>query len=161
MTLPIGNYKAVALAETAEFSETPTTKTPYLEVTFRVLDDGEHKDKEMRKTFFLSDKAAKYAIPELRVCGCTFPGGDITNLEGLGTREVEIVVQKQKPKEGETDSKYTEIRFINDPNRKREVVPIDEAKKSDLKSKLRGAILATEEASALKATGTSGTKPPF
>lgn len=143
--LAIGTYPAVALPDTAQFGETPGTHAEFLEVVFRVI-DGPEKGSEMKKTFWLTPKAQDYAIKDLRACGCLFPGGDITNLEGLGMKDVEIVVQKQKPKDGEVESKYTEIRFINDPNAPRRQVPTIAAdKKQALRDRLRGAILEAKQ----------------
>lgn len=140
--LPVGTYRAVAVPESAQFGATPTTGSEFLEVAFRVIDDGPEKGKEMPRSFWLTPKAQEYAIADLRVCGCTFPGGDITDMSGLGTKEVEIVVQKQKPKDGEVESKYTEIRFINDPHAPRRHVPaIGDDKKAALRDRLRAAVL--------------------
>lgn len=141
INLPVGTYPAVAIPESAQFGETPGTHAEFLEILFRVT-DGPYKGDEMKRTFWLTPKAEKYSIADLRTCGCTFPGGDITNLVGLGMKDVEIVVQKQKPKDGEVESKYTEIRFINDPNAPRRHVPtIAEDKKQALRDRLRAAIL--------------------
>lgn len=160
MSLPVGNYPAVAIPESAQWGETPTTKSEFVEITFRVT-DGPHKGEEKSKSFWFTPKAMEYAIADLRACGCTFPGGDVTNLTGLGTREVEIVVQKQKPKEGELESKYTEIRFINDPNAPRRQVPaIGEDKKQALRDRLRGAILDAQ-AKAGEPVGAGSDDIPF
>lgn len=161
--IPVGKYPAVALPETAVFSTTPTTGSDYLEVVFRVTGDGPQKGEEMKKSFWLTPAAKEYAIADLRACGCTFPGGDITDLAGLGTKEVEIVVQKQKPKEGEVESKYNEIRFINDPNAPRKAAtPIAADKKEALRARLRADVLASEAAAAGKGGQAPATgKAPF
>ena len=143
--LPVGKYMAVALIESATDGETPNTGTPFIEVTFRVTSE-DHRDVEMKRSFWLSDKAREYSIADLRTCGCTFPGGDIFNYEGLGSKEVEIVVQKQKPKAGEDESRFTEIRFINDPNKPRGVLPaLDVDRKQAIRDAMRAAVLEAKE----------------
>ncbi len=157
--LPIGKYMAVALPESATEGETPNTGTPFIEINFRVTSE-DHHDEEMKKTFWLTEKASEYVVAELRACGCTFPGGDITNLEGLGTREVELVVQRQKPKPGEMESRFTEIRFINDPNAPRGAKPIADDKKQALREKLRAAVMEAK-AKAGEPIGTGSDDIPF
>jgi hypothetical protein len=147
MSLPIGKFRAVAINDSAIEGTTPNG-SPFVEVTFRVIEEGEHKGKEMRKSFYLTGGAIEFSMKDLRTCGCTFPGGDVFNYAGLGTREVEIVVQKQKPKPGETESRFNEIRFINDPHRQRDVPQMDAAKKEELRRALRGAVLASAAESA-------------
>lgn len=161
MTLPIGKYFAVAIPEESSFGVLDNDKqTPFVEVAFRVI-EGEHKDETMSQKFFLSENAAKYTIPSLKTCGCVFPGGDVMDLTGLGSRRVELVIQKQKPKPGEDESKFVEIRFINDPDAPRGAgggKPIDDSRKADLRVRLRG--LALEATAGMApAPGAKGTIP--
>lgn len=156
-SLTVGKY--IAIAKSAEHGQLNNDKqTPYVEILFEVI-EGEQKGATMSQRFFLSPNARTYTIDNLNNCGCTFPGGDIFSLEGLGTKRVEIVVQKQKPKPGETESKYHEIRFVNDPDGPRGAPPkpLDDARKAALREEMRGAVLAKQPQGAPAATG----KAPF
>jgi len=142
MALPVGKYFAVAVADESFFGELDNqNRTPYVEVAFRVI-EGEHKDEIMSQRFFLSEAAAKYTIRNLQAAGAVFPGGAIDDLSGLGTKRCEIVVQPQKPKPGETESKYVEIRFVNDPDaRSATSAPLSDKTRMDLRSRLRAQVL--------------------
>lgn len=112
MTLPIGNYIAVARSA-VEGALDNQNQTPFVEIAFEVI-EGEKKGETMSQRFFLTDAAIKYTTQNLQNCGCPEPW---KSYDGLGTKKVEIVVQKQKPKPGETESKYHEIRYVNDLDR--------------------------------------------
>lgn len=143
MALPVGKYFACAVAEESSFGELDNqNRTPFVEVAFRVI-EGEHKNETMRQRFFLSEGAAKYTIANLRNAGCVFPGGAIDDLSGLGTKRVEIVVQQQKPRAGETESKYVEIRFVNDPDAAsaKGAASLSDRTRMDLRNRLRSQVL--------------------
>lgn len=142
MALPVGKYFAVAVMDESSFGELDNqNRTPYVEVGFRVI-EGEHKGAVMHQRFFLSEAAAKYTIQNLRNAGAVFPGGAIDDLTGLGTKRCEIVVQQQKPKPGETESKYVEIRFVNDPDAAgKSAAPLTDKARNDLRQRLRAQVL--------------------
>lgn len=144
MALPVGKYFAVAVMDESFFGELDNqNRTPYVQVGFRVI-EGPHKDEIMSQRFFLSEGAAKYTIASLRNAGAVFPGGAIDDLTGLGTKRCEIVVQPQKPKPGETESKYVEIRFVNDPDASSsggKAAPLTDKARNDLRQRLRAQVL--------------------
>lgn len=59
--------------------------------------------------YFSTDKNTERSIESLRYCGCTFPGNDITNLAGLGSRECQIVIAHETF-EGKTRAK---VQWVN------------------------------------------------
>ncbi len=85
-----GKYRAQATH--AEFGESPTKGTPFIRVAFQIL-DGAHQGDRISWDGWVTDRTRERVVDSLRSCGCTFPGDDITDLTGLGTQEVEIVVE--------------------------------------------------------------------
>lgn len=142
MALPVGKYFAAAVLDESFFGELDNqNRTPYVEVAFKVI-EGEHKGEVMRQRFFLSENAAPYTIKNLRNAGAEFPGGAIDDLTGLGTKRCEIVVQQQRPKPGETESKFVEIRFVNDPDAApAKAAPLTDKARMDLRARLRAQVL--------------------
>lgn len=152
MTLPVGNY--IALARSAQDGALDNqNQTPFVEILFEVI-EGEKKGETMSQRFFLTDAALKYTTANLQVCGCPEPW---RSYDGLGTRKVEIVVQKQKPKPGEAESKYHEIRFVNDPDHApKPAKPVAADRLAEIRKKMAA---AAKPAEAAKPTGTGRT--PF
>lgn len=147
MTLPIGNYIALARSATDGVLDNQN-QTPFVEVLFEVI-DGEKKGETMSQRFFLTDAALKYTTANLINCGCPEPW---KSYAGLGTKKVEIVVQKQKPKPGQTVSKYHEIRFVNDPDRApKEAKPVAADRLAEIRKKMAAAAPAAAAAASGKA----------
>lgn len=139
MALPVGNYIAIARSAT-EGALDNQNQTPFVEVLFEVI-EGEKKGETMSQRFFLTDAALKYTTQNLINCGCPEPW---KSYAGLGTKRVEIVVQKQRPKPGETESKYHEIRFVNDPDRApKPAKPVAQDRLAAIREKMRAAAAAT------------------
>ena len=104
--IPEGKYRA--LAQSAEFG-TNDNGNDFCMVSFKLTDgelEGEHISAWL---YFSTDKNTERSIESLRYCGCTFPGNDITNTEGLGSKECEIVVEHETW-EGKTRAK---VKWIN------------------------------------------------
>lgn len=142
MALPVGKYFAVGLLDESFFGELDNERrTPYVEVAFKVI-EGDLKGETMRQRFFLSENAAKYTIQNLKNAGAEFPGGAIDDLSGLGTKRCEIVVQPQKPRPGESESRFVEIRFVNDPDAApKAAAPLTDKSRMDLRARLRAQVL--------------------
>ncbi len=88
--LPEGKYRAKAVG--ADFGVNENGKD-YCFVGFEIT-AGTHKDKTIGAwLYFSTDENKERSIESLRNCGCTFPNGDITDSTGLGSREVELVVE--------------------------------------------------------------------
>ncbi len=98
-----GTYKAKAVDWA--LGETKAGK-PQIAVTFQLTGEG-----APRITYYgsFSDAAYEYTVQRLRVCGWT--GDDLTQLDSIGTHEVELVI-KADTYEGKTRAK---VQFINRP----------------------------------------------
>lgn len=108
--IPKGFYRAKAVK--GEFGVTATKGTDYVRVGF-VVTDGEFKGQQLSWDGYFTDGTTKRTLDSLRYCGCTFPGNDITNLEGLELAEVSIEVEIESfEKEGETKS-YARVAWVN------------------------------------------------
>lgn len=84
--IPAGTYRAQAVPGSEQYGTT-SGGNDQIVVEIELLDLGERAS-----TFLVfSDAAAPYAIDRLRAMGWT--GGDLTNLEGLGSQECEVLVK--------------------------------------------------------------------
>jgi hypothetical protein len=154
MALPVGNYIAIARSATDGALDNDA-QTPFVEIAFEVI-EGEQKGQTMTQRFFLTDAALKYTTANLQNCGCPEPWNSYA---GIGTKRVEIVVQKQKPKAGQAESKYVEIRFVNDPDRAPKVAkPVEQDRLAAIRQKMKAA--ADQAKAAASPTPTTG-KAPF
>ena len=150
--LPVGSH--IAIARSAQDGALDNAnQTPFVEVLFEVI-EGEHKGQTMSQRFFLTDAALKYTTANLVACGCVAPW---KNYDGIGTKRVEIVVQKQKPRPGEEESKYVEIRFVNVPDRAPKAAkPVAEDRLMAIREKMKLAAELAEQPAAAP-----GGKAPF
>lgn len=136
-----GKYRAKA--KSAEFGENKNG-TPFVMLTFEVSDGNEWAGTQVSDRFYLSDAAAARTIEGMRYAGCVFPGADITNTEGLGSCECEIVIEHEDGDNGRT---YYRIKWINSLGFGRGVGSeerLDGGRKKAFASKLRGLVLATQ-----------------
>lgn len=108
--IPAGVYLARP-AGSGFFGAIETTGTEYVDVTMTIL-EGADEGGTVRFRGFLSEKASARTVEALRNMGCIFPGADIFNLEGLGSRDVRITVQHN-------ENGYAEVRFVDDPSKTR------------------------------------------
>ena len=77
------------------FETVEKTGSEYISVKF-VVQGGDHDGKVGYWRGFLTEAAARYTVEGLKACGCTFPGQDITNTEGLDTNVVRIKVEENE-----------------------------------------------------------------
>ncbi len=118
-----------------EFAESKTKHTPYVEVIFEVI-DGEHKGKRFPWQGYLTEKTTERTLQALKHAGCTFPGDDITNLTGLGSKDVEIQVEM-------TDF-GPRVAWVNEPRvgSVTDETRLDKNSKAALAARLKGTLLA-------------------
>lgn len=142
---------------TPELGESPEKHSEFYRVSVQIK-GGEFDGRIVSRDFYFSGEAAKYSTESMRTLGCTFPGNDITNLEGFGTVDVPFTVvhKKYTNKEG-VEKTYAEIGFINKPFGISEEARMDDAKKAAFKAKMLGTLAA----SAPKGNGTVTSKAPF
>jgi len=104
--IPEGKYRACA--QGAEFG-TNDNGNDFCMVNFKISEGELTGETISAWLYFSTDKNTERSIESLRYCGCTFPGNDITNTEGIGSREVELVVEHETW-EGKTRAK---VKWIN------------------------------------------------
>ncbi len=90
--IPEGTYKARATG--GDFGESPEKKSAYVRAGL-VITRGDHKGEALAWDGYFSDATAERTIESLKYFGCTFPGGDVTNLEGITANEVSITVKHE------------------------------------------------------------------
>lgn len=101
------------------------------------VEDGEQQS--IGAYVYFSDASAARAIESLRACGCTFPANDITNLEGLGSKPVQLVIEPDTY-EGKTKPK---VRWINAQGGIKDDQKMNAVQKASFKDRMKGALLAT------------------
>lgn len=146
--IPPGRYRARAID--AGYG-TSSKGTEQVAILFELLDPPYQGQSRTWYGYFLEDKRdkgrktqAERAVEAMRVCGCTFPRGDLTNFEGLGTTEISITIQHETDDKGVVRDR---IRFVNAPgaglalgNR------MDDAAKKSFAQRFRGLALASAPA---------------
>lgn len=92
------NFKAKGIK--FDMAESRTKGTPYISAVFEVLDDAGKPKLDAggdKITFeyqgYLTEKTIENVCKQLRTAGCTFPGNDVTNGAGFGSKTVEIQVE--------------------------------------------------------------------
>jgi hypothetical protein len=104
-----GKHKAVALPTTPEEAfGTKDNGNDFVMIRFQIS-SGDDAGNEITWWGFFTDKTKERTIEALRHAGCTFPGNDITNLEGLGSRHVELDIGHEEYN-GQTRAK---INWVN------------------------------------------------
>lgn len=144
--IPKGTYSAKATK--GEFGTSKKKGTDFVRVVFQITDGPETGGMVSWDGWF-TDKASARTIESLRFCGCSFPNNDITNLSGIDTQTVHIVVEHETftPEQGQNagvEQTRARVAFVNDPNRGG--VPEDQqmgdgAKKA-FAAKMKGALIA-------------------
>lgn len=134
-----GTY--LATATKAEFGVSKNKGSEYIRVYF-ATETGE----SISWDGYFSEKAVERTIESLRLCGCGFPSDDITNLEGLGSRQVEIVVENEEYQ----GKLYPRVRWVNEPGAVGIAKPLEEPAKKALRAKTKGLVAASRVAAGVK-----------
>lgn len=134
--IAVGKYRA--RAKSHDFGSTENGKD-FIAVDFEIAEDGPHKGHGITKRMWCTtDGAIQMAIKSLKAAG--WDGVDIEKLNGLGSKECEIVV-KHSEYDGKT---YAEVEWVNEIGL-RGVKPeqqMDTSKRSAFAAKMRGHVLA-------------------
>jgi hypothetical protein len=97
--------KVIAKAKRGQLGESKEKKTPRVEVLFEFYaDDAAHT---IRWDGYLTDGALDRTLEALRTCG--WAGDDLSDLAGIDTNEVELVIE-QEEYEGKT---YDRVKWVN------------------------------------------------
>jgi len=130
-----GVFRAKAID--AFLGETSKKHSPYVGLTFRIT-EGLHAGEHVEAQLWLSDRAIDWTVVGLIHCGWKH-APDIDNLEGVGDKEVEIVVELEQTERGE----YTKVRYINSLESKRTRLSGERA--AELAKRMRGPIAAAQQ----------------
>ncbi len=134
-------HKAKARVDLCDFGESPEKKSTYVRVVFDIT-AGEFAGNTYQWDGWFSEKAIERTLQSLKYCGCTFPGNDITNLTGIDTNEVEIVLSHEDYTDKEGNQRTAvKVAFVN--GGARGVNPdqlLDTAKKAAFRAKMLGTV---------------------
>lgn len=142
--IPVGSYKA--RAQTGTFAESKAKGTAYVRVPFRI-DDGEHKGTTVTWDGYFTENTTERTVEALRNCGCTFPGDNITDLTGLGSAEVEIVVEHEgwEDRDGNPRTR-ARVQWVNAPGGGiPEEQLMDERKRASFAAKMKGTVIVAKK----------------
>jgi len=126
-------YRAKAISH--QFAESVKKKTPFVSVIYEVT-DGPGTSKQFEWQGYFSEATHERTVESLRRSGCTFPGDDVTNLSGLGSKEVEIQVEQ-------TDY-GPRVAWVNEPrvSSVNEDQKLDKNAKASLAARLKGTLIS-------------------
>lgn len=147
-----GKYKAKATE--GVYGTAKNKGTTFVRVSFQVV-DGPEAGNYVTWDGYFTENTNERTIESLRHCGCTFPGNDITNLEGLTTNDVQVVVEHESYtiKEGENagqEKTVARVAWVNSlgtygvPEDQR----LDDAGKKSFAARMKGLLMATGKKSA-------------
>lgn len=121
---------------TAQFGTSKNGKDECV-IAFTILDGPNTGERISAYLYFSTDAGMARSIESMRYCGCTFPGEDITNLEGLGSRDVQLVIE-QEDWDGKTRAK---VKYINSGT---PIVanPMGAGERQSFKDRMRGQLLS-------------------
>jgi len=144
--VPKGFYRAKALANTAQFGVTPAKGTDFIRIQFQIT-DGEFAGQSLAWDGYFTGEATKRTVDSLQYAGCTFPGNDITNLEGLGTTEVSIDVEHESYEKDGQAKTYAKVAWVNSLHRG--VSPelqMNAGQKESFKQRMMGQLVVAKQA---------------
>lgn len=141
--IPEGKYRARAVD--GEYGRT-SKGGEMVAVRFEVT-QGPAEGQHLTWYGYFTEKTGARTIESLRYCGCTFPGDDVTNLEGLGDAEVELDVQVEHDDRGPR----SRVRWVNSLGRKgalKEEARMDAGEKRAFAAQMRGLVRAAPKPAA-------------
>ncbi len=149
--VPAGNYSAKAVS--GEYATSSQKQTEYVSVQFQIV-GGPCDGQSVYWNGYFGEKSAKRTLESLKFCGCTFPGDDATNLDGLTNNLVPIVVEHDTYTNDEGEQKTrARVSWVNNPAGSINPEQVmDAAKKAAFRAKMLGTVAS------LKAPGNGQTK---
>lgn len=136
--IPIGTYRArgteAVLAETKNGD-------PQIAIDF-VITQGEHEGQHLMWRGFFTEKTTNRTIESLEHCG--WSGTDLTDLSGIDTNEVDLVVEHEEFTDQETGETRTsaKVRWVNAIGGISRLNPMEAATGKAFAAKMKGHILA-------------------
>lgn len=135
--IQVGKHKARAMKDSYEAGIDDSGKD-YAYLGFEIT-DGPDKGRAIGRYFYFTDAAKLFSIESLRNTGATFPGGDITDPEGIGDVECLIVIEHETW-EGKTRAK---IKYVNKFGGIKAEHKLDDSAKRSFRDRLKADLLAT------------------
>lgn len=106
-SLTPGKYRARAVS--ADLDQSSEKGTDRVVIIFRIL-DGECEGEEISAyLYFTTEKGAQRSIESLMYCGARMKDGDISDLEGIDSKDVQIVLDDEEYK----GKKRIRVQWIN------------------------------------------------
>jgi hypothetical protein len=162
----IGKFRAKALG--GNIGQSAKKGSKFVRAAF-VLASGEDAGSAVEWTGYFSGAALERTLASLRYCGCTFPGDDITNLEGIDANEVEVDVQHEEytyPEDHETRAGETVVRakvaWVNSlaGSGMREEEQMDERALSSFSASMKGALIQAKKKTVVSSSPNAGRVTP-
>lgn len=143
-------YSAKAVSH--DWGKSQKKSTDYVEVCFEVT-DGEAKGRRFPWQGYFTKSTEERTLQSLQYAGCTFPGGDLTNLSGLGDKIVEIQVEQ-------TDF-GPRVAWVNEPRAGSvtEETRLSAGDKKSLAARMKGKLLAMQRGGAPAAKSATAKAP--
>lgn len=151
-----GTYRARATG--GEYGESKNKGTTFVKVGFVITKGGEEEGSQISWDGYFTERTQERTIQALKYCGCTFPGGDITNLTGIDANEVEIVVEHEDYENAQGEPRTrARVAWVNNPGAFgiSEEQKLTGAKLSSFAAKMKGQLLAA----AKKTSSPNGAAP--
>lgn len=124
----------------------------YVQVTFEIR-EGSDEGQSIAWWGYFTEKTQERTVEALRHCGCTFPDNNITDLTGLGSKDVQLVIEHEPNQEGDMRAK---VRWVNRLGGGPTVqAPMSAGEKEDFSQRLKGVLVAS------KPSGESNQPPPL
>lgn len=135
--IPKGRYRARSLQ--AEFGFSPNKGTEQVVVEFELLDD-QWRGERVTWIGYFTEKTTERTMEALRFCG--WSGDDVTDLVGLGTSEVSLVIDHE-----EYDGKLqAKVQWVNKGGAFAMKAPMSPDQKKAFAAKMRGAAVKSRSA---------------
>jgi hypothetical protein len=120
-----------ARAEAAQLTKT-SKGDPQVLVVFEILSPGPQQGSKIGWYGFFTPKTQERTLEALYACG--WHGPDLTDLSGVGDREVEIVVEEEEY-QGKVRSK---VRWVNVPGRGANISPLPVNEATAFAARMKG-----------------------
>jgi hypothetical protein len=89
---------------------------------------------------FFTEKTQERTLESLEACG--WDGASLKDLKGLGTKEVELVVELEKGNDG---NEYAKVKWVNGLNRRAVQQELDAGSLSNLEQRMKGLMLQRQQ----------------
>jgi hypothetical protein len=147
-----GRYRARGTGY--EWGKSPSKGTRQVVVDFELLDEA-HKGERINWIGYITPNTQERTLETLRTCG--WKGDDVTDLQGLGDNEVELVVDHETYEE----KTHARVQFVNRIGSGFKMKsPMSEQEKKAFAAEMRGLAVKSRSTTAAPAPAGDGPKSP-